>query len=787
MRDYSIKLKLFFIVIGIVVSLSVIGAVSSIYSINKLTKQNIDKYKQEAYKAKEIELKNYVSVAIKSIESYYERTSKQKIKEEVEKYIEEQSGFMFSMINDLYEKYHTTMDETELKTMIKGVVKSSRYGKSGYFWINDFDYNMVMHPIKKNLTGQNFKDSQKVSFVGLGVDALNKSQKDTAYIQYSFYNPSSKKRVFKSSIVKVFKPYGWIIGTGAYIDDLTQRLQKEALKTVAKMKYGKSGYFWINDHQYNMVMHPIKKNLTGQNFKGSKNVSFVGLGIDALNKTAKDTAYIKYSFYNPKNKITQAKLSIVQKFKPWGWIIGTGAYVDEIENKINDMKKNAKEEINNIILNTVLSSLVLAIIIMSVVYIVVNKTIIAPLENFQVGLLNFFKYLNKETSQVELLDISKDEIGTMSKVVNENINKTKSLIDQDESLINDVKRVVLLVKDGNLKSKIEKSTQNESLEELKTIINEMLNVISKNVCDNIIELQNAIESYQNLDFTKKLDNTDGKTAQGLNSLIDIINKMLVENKVNGLTLENSSNTLLSNVKQLSASSSHAAASLEETAASLEQITTNITQNTHNIVQMSNYASELTTSASQGQMLANQTTKAMDEINEQVSSINEAIAVIDQIAFQTNILSLNAAVEAATAGEAGKGFAVVAQEVRNLASRSAQAANDIKNIVQNANIKANDGKVITDKMIEGYGNLNENISKTLELISDIESSSKEQQTGIEQINSAVTLLDQETQQNADVAHKTQQIAIQTKDIAYTIVQDANEKKFIGKESAKAKDI
>ena len=88
-----------------------------------------------------------------------------KIKDEVEKYIKEQSGFMFSMINELYEKYHTTMDETELKNMIKGVIESSRYGKSGYFWINDFDYNMVMHPIKKNLTGQNFKDSQKVSFV----------------------------------------------------------------------------------------------------------------------------------------------------------------------------------------------------------------------------------------------------------------------------------------------------------------------------------------------------------------------------------------------------------------------------------------------------------------------------------------------------------------------------------------------------------------------------------------------------------------------------------------------
>ena len=110
--------------------------------------------------------------------------------------------------------------------------------------------------------------------------------------------------------------------------------------------------------------------------------------------------------------------------------------------------------------------------------------------------------------------------------------------------------------------------------------------------------------------------------------------------------------------------------------------------------MASLSTEVTASATNGERLANQTTVAMDEINNQVNSINEAISVIDQIAFQTNILSLNAAVEAATAGEAGKGFAVVAQEVRNLANRSAEAAKEIKNLVENATSKTNDGKKIS---------------------------------------------------------------------------------------------
>ena len=175
------------------------------------------------------------------------------------------------------------------------------------------------------------------------------------------------------------------------------------------------------------------------------------------------------------------------------------------------------------------------------------------------------------------------------------------------------------------------------------------------------------------------------------------------------------------------------------------------------------------------------------LNTQVNLVNDAISVIDQIAFQTNILSLNAAVEAATAGEAGKGFAVVAQEVRNLANRSAEAAKEIKDIVEGATLKANEGKNIASRMIEGYKGLNNSIEQTINLISDVEMSSKEQLLGIEQINDAVNQLDQQTQQNAMIASQTQDIAVGTDEIAKLIVQDANQKEFEGKNEVKAKNI
>ena len=263
--------------------------------------------------------------------------------------------------------------------------------------------------------------------------------------------------------------------------------------------------------------------------------------------------------------------------------------------------------------------------------------------------------------------------------------------------------------------------------------------------------------------------------------------MLVENKSNGLTLDVSSGILLNNVDILNKNSNEAAAALEETAAAVEEISSNISNNTDNIIQMSKLASNVTNSVTKGETLANQTTESMNEIDKEVNSINEAIIIIDQIAFQTNILSLNAAVEAATAGEAGKGFAVVAQEVRNLATRSAEAAREIKAIVENATKKADLGKKISEDMISGYKTLNEDIIKTIDLIKGVESSSKEQLAGIEQINHAINSLDQQTQQNAQIASQTYSVAMQTDTIAKLIVSNANSKEFIGKNEVKAKTL
>jgi methyl-accepting chemotaxis protein len=525
--------------------------------------------------------------------------------------------------------------------------------------------------------------------------------------------------------------------------------------------------------------------------------------LEHKNKNEKDEVKDLEEFKSNFNKFYEVGLKMANTYVKFGPEEGNKIMeeLDPFAEKLTDkldtwisahFKENSEKSIEvedtiNFTQNNLIIFGIFIIILNLVVFIILIKRIASSLEIFQGGLLSFFSYLNKESKDVQLLDDRvNDEFGKMSKVINENITKTKVIIDSDNKFLSEINEIVHQVKNGYLDKRLDNKVQSESMEKLREHINEMLLNLQLKVCTNINDISIALEKYSKLDFTHRIKDNSEVTV-GLNKLADIINDMLVENKSNGLTLQNSSNILMSNVETLSSSSTQAAASLEETAAALEEITSNIASNNNNVIQMSNYANEVINSASQGEKLANQTTTAMEEINTQVNAITAAIIVIDQIAFQTNILSLNAAVEAATAGEAGKGFAVVAAEVRNLASRSAEAAKEIKNIVEIATSKANGGKQIANNMIVGYKELNQSILKTIDLIKNVEHSSKEQLSGIEQINSAVSELDQQTQQNANVALQTKEVAQTTLFIANRVVKNANDKEFIGKDSVKAKVI
>jgi methyl-accepting chemotaxis protein len=190
-----------------------------------------------------------------------------------------------------------------------------------------------------------------------------------------------------------------------------------------------------------------------------------------------------------------------------------------------------------------------------------------------------------------------------------------------------------------------------------------------------------------------------------------------------------------------------ASSLEETASSMEQMTSTVKNNADNAAQANQLAAAAREQAERGGSVVGAAVAAMGEINASSKRIADIISVIDEIAFQTNLLALNAAVEAARAGEQGRGFAVVASEVRNLASRSAEAAKEIKTLIQDSVGKVTEGTRLVDESGKALGEIVVRVKKVTDVMAEIASSSREQASGIEQVNKAITMMDDVTQQNA----------------------------------------
>ncbi|MFK2823399.1 methyl-accepting chemotaxis protein [Arcobacter sp. YIC-80] len=400
----------------------------------------------------------------------------------------------------------------------------------------------------------------------------------------------------------------------------------------------------------------------------------------------------------------------------------------------------------------------------------------------------FEKLLESNDPTITLDVQSKDEVGEVADLFNEYMKKVRAGLKKDEIVIEEANDILEKTASGFFVYQVESTASNPHVENLKNQLNAMISH-TKETLDKINE---TLRKYSESKFDYKIDDKGiygdlGSLASGIKLVGNNTSEILAMIMNTGDSLKENTNVLSSASKDLSTSSNQQASSLEETAAALEQITSNIQSNTQATQRMSQLAQSVTNSAKKGESLANRTAGSMDEINTQVSSINEAIEVIDQIAFQTNILSLNAAVEAATAGEAGKGFAVVAQEVRNLASRSAEAAKEIKEIVEAATNKAQEGKVISDEMITGYKELNDNISNTTVTIEEVAIASREQEKGIVQINDAINTLDQATQRNAEVANNISNMANNIAEMSDSLVTAASRASFLKEALNKVCDV
>ncbi|MCK5110789.1 MAG: nitrate- and nitrite sensing domain-containing protein [Arcobacteraceae bacterium] len=470
-----------------------------------------------------------------------------------------------------------------------------------------------------------------------------------------------------------------------------------------------------------------------------------------------------------------------------GFGVDATYWFDQITKKINKLKavddhlalvliqnvEDVKDKANATMIFD-LSLVAAGIIFILVMARMISLGILNALNEFKTGLGYFFQYAIREKDYLKPMVVNgSDEFAEMTRDMNIQIKKTSFILEQNKKVVIEIDDVMGKISNGFFGYTIKAEGATGEVETLRQNINKMLEETKL----KFTNLTKVLDKFAHNEFNYTLTKEEREGISGEMGTLMTASQLLGEN-ISGLMamisnageeLSQSTDNLTSSAQTLSKSSNEQAASLEETAASVEEITSNIKSSSQNVAQMSNLSQEVTDSANTGKNLANKTAVSMDEINKNVTAINEAISVIDQIAFQTNILSLNAAVEAATAGEAGKGFAVVAQEVRNLASRSAEAAKEIKDLVENATVKAGEGKQIADEMIKEYEVLNSKITQTKEMIDSVATASKEQEVGIMQINDAINSLDHMTQKNAATSSQINSMAGNVATLSEKLIQ------------------
>lgn len=349
--------------------------------------------------------------------------------------------------------------------------------------------------------------------------------------------------------------------------------------------------------------------------------------------------------------------------------------------------------------------------------------------------------------------------------------KTQAAMNSLHHIVDDINSVMSKLVKGDFSSRVSAPAQGD-LDSIKSSVNASLNVLDGITCE-LLEMAKAqmngdLTVISKGEYEGRFKELQQARRESTAKMIDVVNRVLEAS----YTVSDASSQVSHGAHDLSARVQEQAASLEQTTSTMNAMTSAVEANTQSATQVAKLAHQVEEQSKDGVKVMQETIGAMKSIQDSSNKIADIVSIIDSIAFQTNLLALNAAVEAARAGEHGRGFAVVASEVRALAGKSSDAAKDIKSLIEESVDRINTGTQLADKSGEMLAGISASVNEVTQMIETISQASKDQASGIMQVNQAMASIEKVTQENAALVEETTAAAQSLKTEAEQLQQNVS---------------
>ena len=544
------------------------------------------------------------------------------------------------------------------------------------------------------------------------------------------------------------------VDTGRLALEEAQEMAKEHL---ASLRFGTSGYFFTIDEEMTILSHGAKPDLVGTNQSGYKDANGLALYV-ALRDMAVDNGrgMVEYEFFKPGSDIAETKLGYVMHFEPWGWIVGSGAYVSDIRADLAHLRYVSFGALAVMLLLLIIPSAFLV------------RSVTGPIG----ALIERMKGMRAQDTETPVPHVaSGGEIGQMARsieVFREGLVERRRLEQEqaarDAEVLREREKALekeMALQEAEARAERERLQEDARLQAEREAERaqieaerEAARAEQQRVTDTLAA---ALEAMSVGDLDVHISETFPEAYEGLRqdfntaarTIADLIGSIVEGSAV----IKGEAQNLNAAAMELSQRTEGQASSLEETAAAITELSATVENTVEGANEARDAVKNTLTSTAAGRDVVSRTISAMTEISDSSRRVSKITSVIDEIAFQTNLLALNAGVEAARAGEAGRGFAVVASEVRALAQRSSDAAHEIAGLISTSGEQVDAGVELVNASGKSLEEIEELIDKLNGLVGAIAEASGQQADSLSEITTAVNRLDQVTQQNAAMFEET----------------------------------